>query len=76
MFYVSLERSPLDELKKSNKPLRKEKCKKWEWVTYFFKKQLYIHNTFVIEKWVNCRRFFNDEKNLQKFCLTGEYESV
>ena len=25
---------------------------------------LYIHNKFVIEKWVNCRHFFIDEKNL------------
>ena len=67
MFYVSLERSPLDEPKKSNKPLRKKKCKKWERLTYFFKKQLYIHNTFVIEKWVNCRRFLMMRKTCKNF---------
>ena len=25
----------------------------------------YIYSKFVIEKWVNCRHFFIDEKNLQ-----------
>ena len=29
-----------------------------------------------MEKWVNRRHFFIDEKNLQKFGLTGEVISV
>ena len=37
---------------------------------------LYIHNKFVIEKWVNCHHFFIDEKHLQKFDQTGEVISV
>ena len=31
-----------------------------------------MQNKFVIEKWVNRRHFFIDEKNLQKFGLIGE----
>ena len=37
---------------------------------------LYIHNKFVIEKWVNYHHFFIDEKHLQKFDQTGEVISV
>ena len=37
---------------------------------------LYIHDKFVIKKWVNRRHFFIDEKNLQKFHLTAELKSV
>ena len=35
-----------------------------------------MHNKFVIEKWVNRRHFFIDEKNLQKLGLTEEPISV
>ena len=35
-----------------------------------------MHNKFVIEKWVNRRHFYIDEKNQQKFGLTGELISV
>ena len=35
-----------------------------------------MHNKFVIEKWVNLRYFFIDEKNLQIFGLTVEPISV
>ena len=31
-----------------------------------------MHNKFIIEKWVNRRHFFIDEKNLEKLGLTGE----
>ena len=36
--YVSLKSSPLDEAKKSIKPFTKQKCKKCERLTHFFKK--------------------------------------
>ena len=72
---MSLERSPVDEAKESILPLKKWKCQKFQRLTYFFKKQLYIHK-FVIKKWVNRRHFFIDEKNFQKFCLTAEVISV
>ena len=36
--YVSLERSPLDERKKSMKPLKKKKYKKSKPLTHFFNK--------------------------------------
>ena len=36
----------------------------------------YIHNKFVIEKWVNRHHFYIDEINLQKFGLAGEVSSV
>ena len=39
-------------------------------------KYLYIHNKFPVEKRVNRRHFYIDEKNLQKFGLTGELPSV
>ena len=52
--YVSLERSPLDEVDKSIKPLKKWKCQKCQRLTHFF----------------------IDEKNWQKFSLTGELISV
>ena len=68
---MSLERSPLDEAKKSIKPLKKWKCQKCQRLTHFFNKQLYIHNKFVTINWVNCRHFFNDGKNLQKCGLTA-----
>ena len=67
---MSLERSPLDEAKKSIKPLKKWKCQKCQRLTHFFNKQLYIHNIFVTINWVNRHHFFNDEKNLQKCGLT------
>ena len=35
-----------------------------------------MHNKFVIEKWVNRRHFYIDEKNQQKSGLTGELISV
>ena len=38
-------------------------------------KQLYLHNKFVIEKWVNRHHFFTDEKNLQKFGLARGFIS-
>ena len=74
--YVSLERSPLDEAKKSIKPLKKQKCKKCQRLIHFFNKEVYTHNKFVIEKWFNRPHFFIDAKNLQKFGLTGELISV
>ena len=73
--YVSLERSPLDEANKSIKPLRNRKCQKCQRLTHFFSKKLYMDNKFVIEKWVNRRHFFIDDKNLEKFGLTGEFIS-
>ena len=73
---MSLEKSPLDEAKKSIKPLKKWKCQICQWLTHFFNKQLYIHNKFIIKKWVNRRYFFIDEKNLQNFGLTAEVISV
>ena len=45
-------------------------------ITHFFNKWLYIHHKFFIEKWVNRRHFFIDEKNLQKLRLTAELISV
>ena len=35
-----------------------------------------MHNKFIIEKWVNRRHFFIDEKNLQKLGLTEELISA
>ena len=35
-----------------------------------------MHNKFFIEKLVNRRNFFIDQKNLQKLGLTGELISV
>ena len=35
-----------------------------------------MHNKFVIKKWLNRRHIFVDEKNLQKFALTGELISA
>ena len=35
-----------------------------------------MHNKFVIERWVDRRHFFINEKNLQKFCLKRELISV
>ena len=74
--YVSLERSPLDEAKKSIKALNKWKCQKCQRLTHFFNKQLYIHTKFLIEKWVNRHHFLIDEKNLQKFGLREGFLSV
>ena len=37
---------------------------------------MYVDNKSFIEKWVNHRHFFIDEKNLQKLGLTGELISV
>ena len=45
-------------------------------VNLLFNKSLYIQNKFLVEKWVNRRHFFIDEKNLQKFGLTGELVSA
>ena len=73
---MSLERSPLDEAKKSVKPLKKWKCQKCQRLIHFFNKYLYIHNKFVIKKWLNRRCFFVNEKNLQNFGLTAEVISV
>ena len=73
---MSLKRSPLDEVQKSIKPLNKWKCQKCQWLTHFFNKELYIHNKFFIEKWVNRHHFLIDEKNLEKFGLRGGFLSV
>ena len=35
-----------------------------------------MHNNYTIEKWVNRRNFFNDEKKFQKFGLRGEFLSI
>ena len=45
-------------------------------VNPLFNRSLYIYDKFVFGKWVNCHHFFVDEKNLQKFGLTGEFISV
>ena len=37
---------------------------------------MYTHNKFIIEKWVNRRYFFIDEKNLQNLGLTGQLISA
>ena len=58
------------KVKKSIKPLEKQKCKKWQGLAHFFNKELYIYNEFVIEMWFNARHFFIDEKNLKKFGMT------
>ena len=42
----------------------------------FFNKWLYIDNKFFIEKCVNSRHFFIDEKDLQKLGLAGELMPV
>ena len=42
-YYVSLERLPLDEVKKSIKQLRKQICKKFQRRTHFLNKELYIY---------------------------------
>ena len=77
---MSLERSPLDEAKKTMKPLKKYKCKKCQRLTHFFNKQLYIYiyiyNQFFIEKWVNRRHFYIDEKKLKKFGMTEKLISA
>ena len=44
-------------------------------MTHFLKKELYIHNKFVTEKWVNRCHFFLDEKNVQKISPAGEVSS-
>ena len=67
--YVSLERSSLDEVKKSIKPFKKKICQKCQWLT--FNKYLYIDNKFFIEKSVNPHHFLIDEKNWQTLGLTG-----
>ena len=56
--------------KKKYQTIEKVKCQKSP------TKLLYIHNKLVIEKWVNHCHFFVDEKNLQKFGMTGELISV
>ena len=73
---MPLERSPLHEAKKSIKPLKKLKCKKCQRLTHFFNKELYTHNKFFIEKCVNRRHFFIDEKNLKKFGQAEKLISV
>ena len=73
---MSLERSPLDKAIKSIKPFKKQKCQKYQRLTHFFKTQFYIHNKIIIEKSVNRRDFFIDEKNLQKLGLLGELISA
>ena len=37
---------------------------------------MYTHNKFIIEKWVNRRYFFIDEKKLQKLGLTRQLISA
>ena len=53
-----------------------EKVSKYQRLTHFFNKQLYIHNKFVTKSWVNRRHFFIDDKNLQKYGLTAMVLSV
>ena len=37
---------------------------------------MYTHNEFIIEKWVNRRHFFIDEKKLQKLGFSGQLISA
>ena len=70
--YVSLQRLPLDEMKKSIKPLGKKKWKKCQRLTHFPSKELYMHiyNQFFIQKWVNRLDFFIGEENLKNYGMT------
>ena len=71
---MSLERSPLIE--KQHKRIDKVEMSKMATVKPLFDKQLYIHNKFVIKKWVKRRHFFMDEKNLEELGPTGEFISA
>ena len=53
-------------MKKITKPLKKVENTKIPTVNSLFNKQLYIHNKFVIKKWVNSCHFFIDKKTLQE----------
>ena len=74
--YVSLERSPLDEAIKRINQLKKSKCQKCQRLTYFFNKQFYMHNKFIIEKSLNRGHFFIDEINVRNLGLIGELVSA
>ena len=66
----------MDEVKKTPKLIKKLEGQKYQWLIHFFKKQSCIQNISVIEKWVKRRRFFIDDKNMQKFDLTGQVSSL
>ena len=66
----------MNEVEKHTKPLNKLKRQKYQRLTHFVNKELYMRNDFVIEKWVNRRHFLIDEGSLQKFGLTEEFNSI
>ena len=49
---------------------------KFQRLTHFFNKQLYIHNKFIFQKWINRSHFFIYQKNLKKLGLAGELISA
>ena len=65
----------MDDVKKTTKLLKKLERQKHRRLTHFFNKKSYIQNKFVIEKRVNRRRFFIDDKKMQKFDLSGDVAS-
>ena len=73
---MSLERFPLDEMKKSIKPLEKKKWKKCQRLTHFPNNELYIYNQFFIQKWVNRLDFFIGEENLKNFGMAEKLISA
>ena len=68
--YISRGRSPQDDFKKNCKTIKKVEKTKIPTVNPLFNKLLYIHDKFVIGKWVNRCHFLIDEKKLQKFDLS------
>ena len=73
--YVSLERSPLDEMKKASNQWKKRngKCQR---LTHFPNNELYIYNQFFIQKWVNRLDFFIGEENLKNFGMAEKLISA
>ena len=73
---MSLKKDPLIEAIKNIKPLKKQKCQKFQRLTHFFNKQLYMHNKFIFQKWINRSHFLIYQKNLKKLGLAGELISA
>ena len=69
---MSLGRPPLDEAKKSIKPLKKFTCQKCQRLTNFFNMQSKTHNQFVTEMWVKRPHISINEKKLQNLDLKGK----